>query len=85
MLMRVFKGPSTSIYSAFPVFVKNDSGIRYLQKQNLSRWAKDPINGTRLGNWCARGFFANFSSFVRTSNAVSDILEYSMNRSMEET
>jgi hypothetical protein len=26
-----FQGLSTSIYSAFPVFVKNDSGIRYLR------------------------------------------------------
>jgi hypothetical protein len=38
-----FQGPSTSIYSAFPVFVKTDSAIRYRQKQNLSRWAKDPL------------------------------------------
>jgi hypothetical protein len=35
-------------------------------------------------DWCARGVFANFSSFARTSNAVSGMLEYSMNRSMEE-
>jgi hypothetical protein len=77
-----FQGSSTSIYSAIPLFVKNDSGIRYLQKQNLSRWAKDPINGTHLVTRAPRP--EDFSSFRRTSNAVSYV-KNSINRSMEKT
>jgi hypothetical protein len=60
-----FQGPSTSIYSAIPVFVINDSDIRYIQKQNLSRWAKDPLMETHLVTGAPRGFFAIWADIKR--------------------